>query len=399
MMLPMNHQAAMALLSGERKDVLARLARPALWLAAKPYEATMRLRRWAYRQGVLRSRRPEPAGPQDGNGVPVLAIGNLTAGGTGKTPMAAWIVRRLRAAGYKPAVVLRGYKSVAGQSDEALLLSHLCNASLQPSLQVAGASGPDQPRSATSPIHACQLRSPEDWVVPVIANADRILGGRQALAAGADVLVLDDAFQHLRIRRDLDIVLIDATNPFGYGHCLPRGLLREGLWALRSAQVVAITRSDAVEPSALGSLRDTLARHAPQATLLTARHAPTCLLDEQGCCLPPGSATGMAFHAFCGIANGGSFFATLSRAGLRLATTRAMDDHCTYNLELLRQLSDEARAAAAGRLITTQKDYTKIAPLLRAPGAADLLPIWQLAIEMQVDDERVFLERIRESLK
>ena len=175
------------IMSGRRRGAGASLLRAALATVAGPYAGTMWLRRWMYRRALLPSRRAK---------VPVICIGNITTGGTGKTPMVAWVVGRLKAAGCNPAILTRGYRPAAGQSDEAELLKHLCDA-------------------------------------PVVINGDRPAGAAQAVAGGADVLVMDDGFQHRRLRRDMDVVLIDATNPFGYGHCLPRGLLREGPSALR----------------------------------------------------------------------------------------------------------------------------------------------------------------------
>ncbi|RLG28969.1 tetraacyldisaccharide 4'-kinase, partial [Methanosarcinales archaeon] len=169
------------IMSGRRRGVGAAALRAAAAVASCPYAAAMRLRRWAYRKGVLSSRSARAG---------VICVGNITTGGTGKTPMVAWVVDRLAQAGKTPAILTRGYRSAEGGSDEAALLKRLTGAA-------------------------------------VVVNPDRAAGAKQALAGGADVLVMDDGFQHLRLRRDLDVVLIDATNPFGFGRCLPRGMLRE----------------------------------------------------------------------------------------------------------------------------------------------------------------------------
>ena len=177
----MNEQKVRDILSGRQTGPVAALLRATLSAASVPYAAAMRVRRDAYRRGVLASHAA---------GVPVICVGNVTTGGTGKTPMVAWVVRRLLENGFAPAILTRGYKSSAGQSDEAELLRRSLPAS-----------------------------------VPIVVNGNRLAGAQAARQQGANVLVMDDGFQHHRLRRDLDIVLIDATNPFGFGRCLPRGLL------------------------------------------------------------------------------------------------------------------------------------------------------------------------------
>ncbi|MFW6062423.1 MAG: tetraacyldisaccharide 4'-kinase, partial [Planctomycetota bacterium] len=222
----MDQQSVIEIMSGQRSGAKARVTRGLLHAASMPYAVAMRARRRAYRAGLLGS---------VGVDVPVICVGNLTAGGTGKTPMVAWVIRELDAAGKTPAVLSRGYKAVDGQSDEAELLKAVCR-------------------------------------VPVVMDPDRVAGARRAIEGGADVLVMDDGFQHRRLRRDLDIVLIDATNPFGFDHVLPRGLLREPPSALRYAGAVVVTRSDMISAEQLDALLERLAALAPGATLHTAVH-------------------------------------------------------------------------------------------------------------------------------
>ncbi|RPI60870.1 MAG: tetraacyldisaccharide 4'-kinase, partial [Planctomycetaceae bacterium] len=284
----MDTHRAMEILSGRRRGAAATLLRTALLAAAGPYSAAMRLRRRAYGCGLL---------PRHSAGVPVICVGNITTGGTGKTPMVAWVAGRLVATGARPAVLTRGYKSVNGKSDEAELLSQLL--------------GPD---------------------VPVIVNPDRVAGAAAAVARGATVLVMDDGFQHCRLRRDLDIVLIDATNPFGFGHCLPRGLLREPTSALADADAIVITRSDQAAPQALEALRADLSKLAPQAYLYHATHKPSAVLDECARPLPLEvlAAPARRVFAFCGLANPDGFFDTVKSLGANLAGQAALEDHADY---------------------------------------------------------------------
>lgn len=338
----MDEQWARQIMGGEERGPAAGALRLALAGASLPYAALARLRRWAYGQGVFEVRAVD---------VPVISVGNLTTGGTGKTPMAAWIVRRLGEAGRRPAVLIRGYKARRGKSDEAQLLLRLCG-------------------------------------VPVVVNPDRVRGAVRAIAEGADVLVLDDGFQHRRLWRDLDVVLIDAANPFGFGWCLPRGLLREGLHALRDAGAVVITRSDAVPAEKVHALRRRINELAPGASVHAAVHRPTALIAPDGAEHPPAELAGRRVFAFCGIAQPASFFRTLRRLGAVLAA-RPLNDHVAYTSSLEARLRDEAEHARPDVLVTTQKDYVKLVGTPLGKQA------WQIAMEVEVVQGRQeLLERV-----
>ena len=326
-----------------------------LGAASVPYAMVTRARRWAHRNHFI----PEDSlakYKRSGSGHPirVLSVGNITTGGTGKTPMTAWVVHRLKAMGLRPGVLLRGYKAVDGVSEEAALLAQLCG--------------------------EC----------PVVANPNRMAGAMEAMAHGAEVMVLDDGFQHLRLRRDLDIVLIDATNPFGYGRCLPRGLLREPLSALRDAEAIVITRSDAVPAGEVAALRERLADLAPKASLHLAVHAPTHFLDERGQKQPLAALAGRRVLALCGIGNPDAFFATLERLGVTPAERVAMEDHVDYTAAKVEAVREKASLGKAEVIVTTRKDGVKLAK------AALGLPLWQLAVEMEVvEGEAALVEKIR----
>ncbi len=314
---------------------------------ASPYAGLMRLRRWAYRKGIRKSQAVD---------VPVICVGNITVGGTGKTPMVAWVVEQLKKAGRKPAILTRGYKAVGGRSDEAELLKRLTG-------------------------------------VPVVINPDRASGAKKAIADGADVLVMDDGFQHMRLRRDLDIVLIDATRPFGGGVCLPIGRLREPLTALRDAHAIIITRSDTAPAEELNNLRNRLARLAPQASIHTAVHKPVKLIDENGAESPPDALAGRKVCAFCGIGNPKGFFATLSDAGARIVKTIAFSDHSLYNSSALERISSASTDAEV--LITTTKDRVRIDNPASFP-----LPLWTLEVEMRIiEGEQSLVEMILRALQ
>ena len=283
--------------------------------------------------------------------VPVISIGNITTGGTGKTPAVAYLtseVRRL--AGPTPVLVSRGYGA-----DEVKLLHQML---------------PD---------------------VSHFVAGKRVIAGRQAIAAhGTDIcLILDDGFQHRYLQRDIDIVLIDATEPFGLGHLLPRGLLREPLSHLRRADIVIITRSDMVEALVLQKIAGQLARWT-SAPILKAAHVPIGLRQLHGISrLAPRTLEGKKLLAFAGIGNAAGFTDTLARTGITVAKFRQYPDHHHYSKSDIDSLCRQARRLATDGLITTAKDAIKLGDF------TDLsVAIWILDIEFQLIDGRDVLRQL-----
>lgn len=288
--------------------------RSSLWLPGKLYGLAMRLRRAGYARGWLADNQA---------GVPVVSIGNLTAGGSGKTPFTALLANHLAAAGKKPAILLRGYRqSDGGQSDEAILYGSLCPG------------------------------------VPVEVGSDRAAGAARAVAAGAGVLLMDDGFQHLRLRRDLDIVLIDATSPWGGGNTIPGGLLREPPVALALAQIVVVTRSDQVEPAVLRRILDRISLLAPQSRVFTARHRPVRLRDLRQTSLPLEELRGRKVVTLSGIARPEAFEKTVAGLGADSVDSFRGRDHQHFTREFLLRAVDRAKALSA-ILVTTEKDEAK----------------------------------------
>jgi tetraacyldisaccharide 4'-kinase len=298
-----------------------------------------RLRVELYRRGILRSH----AFP-----VPVIAIGNLAVGGTGKTPTVDWVARHYQEQGRRVAVVSRGYGgrgagAVGIVSDGRQLLL-----------------GPDI--AGDEPVLLAR-RNPR---LIVVVAPRRAQGVRTAIAElGADLIILDDGFQHLAVRRDLDIVLLDAKHPLGNGRVLPAGLLREFPEALSRGDLFILTRADGetVPPVLPGPVLTSRHRLADGATTL----------DGQP--LPLDALRGKQLVAFAGIADPEAFFNDLRDQGLTLSETLAFPDHVTYNR------AERARIAAAGgeALLTTEKDAVK----LRAADFA--APCYQVPLELTFD--------------
>jgi len=322
--LGMTRPILAAILDGSKARKRAKLARLGLSAAEPGYRLAIKLRNLAFDSGLRQATRlPRPA----------IAIGNLTTGGTGKTPVTLDLARRLLDLGYQPAILLRGYKGTEGDSDEARLYRQ------------AFGYGPTPPA--------------------VVADPSRVAGAKQAFAQQptTDVFLLDDAFQHRQVHRDLNVLLVDATQPFGFGHLLPRGLLREPIAAARRADAVLLTRCDRVDAAALENIEAALARVNPKA--VTGRVAThwTGLSDGEHP-LPIDRLSDMTIAAACGIGNPGAFEATLRQAAGRLLWCESLGDHAAPPREQIEAMLKHARDHGARAFIITQKDWVNWRGLL-----------------------------------
>jgi tetraacyldisaccharide 4'-kinase len=257
--------------------------------------------------------------------VPVISVGNLTVGGTGKTPLVVELVRRLRAWGHRPAIVTRGYKGRPGQPADEVL----------------------EYRAAV----------PE---VPVVVNVDRVAGAAQACADGADSVVLDDGFQHRRLARDLDVVLIDALDPWGGGWLLPAGRLREPLSSLGRADVLVITRANQVPPTTLGEITHRLRRWAARQPVVLAHVEPAGLSDRTGQPLELQELHRRPVLGVCGLGNPRTFQYLLALHADR-PDVLVFADHARYGRRAIRRIVERARRGRAEWVVTTRKDWVKLA--------------------------------------
>ncbi len=347
------------LVSGRRRGAMAAALRGLLAAAEAPYTWAVRWRNRRYDRGTSAVHRVA---------VPVISVGNLTLGGTGKTPMVEWIVRRFVAQSKKVGIVSRGYGAHRGPNDEARELA---------------------------------WKLPD---VPHVQNADRVAAARRAIGDfGCQVLVLDDAFQHRRIARDLDVVLLDALEPLGYEHVFPRGTLREPVEGLARADVVALSRADLLTAEQRGALRDRVAKLSPESLWVEVVHAPLALVAVeretgdagktpmlyagkmptlqagkmptlQAGKMPTLQAgkmptlrqqtletlRGRRVLAFCGLGNPAGFRHTLEACGYDVVAFREFPDHHAYGPNDLHGLAAAARQADVEALVCTEKDLVKI---------------------------------------
>ena len=286
---------------------------------------------------------------------PVISVGNITVGGTGKTPLVEWIAKTVAARGKKVCILTRGYGRE--NPNRQVIVSDGQNILATPT--EAG----DEPYLLATKLLGCAA---------IISNIDRISAGRYAIEnLGTDCFVLDDGFQHLRLARDLNIVTIDASNPWGdpwdHGKLLPYGRLREALSGLRRADCAVLTRCD--QATYLGSLQAELPGLIPGRPVFFSRMQPVKDL------LPTGPAA-----AFCAVGNPRSFFSLLHTAGYEVVLEKTYADHHAYSQHEIDHLINEATRARATNLITTAKDAVKLRSL------SFTLPWHVFEIEMAIEN-------------
>lgn len=335
-----------SLVSGERKGLADRLILAFLALLSVPYGIVVRLRALAYAQGIIRVKRLDR---------PVISVGNLTVGGTGKTPMVALVARLLMARGKRVAVISRGYGgSLEGETrivsdGEKVLLS--------------AAEAGDEPVHLTTSVPGLMA----------VIGTDRYAAGLLAQERlNPDIFILDDGFQHLRLHRDLNILLMDCRTPLGNGLVLPAGLLREPKSALKRADLVIYTRCSGSEaPTVHGDIPSCRAAH--------------CLAGVE--LLPGGERQqftvlgGRKGIAFAGIAAPDAFYALLRAEGVTLAATVSFGDHTEYGETEVTRLLEARSAVGADYLITTGKDAVKLGPVLGRLGT-----VYAAVLEIRLAD-------------
>jgi tetraacyldisaccharide 4'-kinase len=312
-------------IAGSQGGVRAALFRAALRSVEPFYALATRARNGMFNCG-LRSAVRVPR--------PVISIGNITTGGTGKTPVVAWLAHRLTTTGRRPAVLLRGYK---GGDEQRMLRSQLPTTFIEP----------DPARAA---------------------------GARRVLSESPQVSVflLDDGFQHRQIHRDFDLVLIDASNPFGFEHVLPRGLLREPLRGLARAHAFLITHAEQVAAERLAEIESTLRRYNVSAPIFRCEHLHR---DFAGA-----DVSNRKVLAFCGIGNPAAFDAQLDASAIRRVGSQWFGDHHAYTSDDLAMLRDLARQRGAETLVTTEKDWVKLSGLVQHVEGLPPIARAQLAI-------------------
>ena len=354
--------------------------KPFLFTISIFYGGLVRLREALYKKGVLQSKRLP---------CPVVSIGNITVGGTGKTPMTLYVAELIRSFGFKVAIVSRGYKGKAEKTGGIVYDGRkIC---MEP--DQAG----DEPF-----MMAKRLRS-----VPVIVGKDRFKAGMLAVKEfNPDVVLLDDGFQHLRLYRDIDLVLLDFNSPFGNGNLLPRGILREPASSLTRADALILTRSDSVPGPIKAKLSDRIVYFSQKSSVYKTFHAPYIYKvvkaagDIQDGALSKSQdwdseiITGRNVFAFSGIARNEDFKHTVAGFGCDVSGFAGFPDHHAYSDEDINTILRAAEDAGAEIVCTTEKDFARI-------GHRKNWPIDLVIIGIEIafgDDEAAFNAYIQNRL-
>lgn len=322
---------------------LSPAVRMLLWPLSLVYGELARLRVALYRRGLLKQNRLNR---------PVISVGNLTVGGTGKTPMVIWLAERFLAEGLRVGILSRGYKGSGGTSDEIELMKFRLNN------RAAFGVGPDR-----------------------FEQGHRI-------EANADLFLLDDGFQHLQLARDVDILLIDAARSLGNEMMLPTGRLREPVSAMSRADFLLFTRTETA-PGAMAAINK-LGQYpvfSAETRLVGFRR-----LGDRNLHFAPAEIGSGPFYAFCGIGNPRAFFLDLQDWGVMVAGKCEFEDHHRYDARDVRQLQVAARHAGALGLITTEKDEQNL------PANVDELPVYVAVIDFAIDKADAFLQAVRAKL-
>lgn len=344
----------------KEKSFLIRVSLLPLYLLSLSYGGVIRVRAFLYTSGLLKPKRLL---------CPVISVGNITVGGTGKTPLVMALARGLMDRGISVAILSRGYKrkrtSKTLVSDGHITLLSPDESGDEPFLMAESLKG-----------------------IPILVGKDRFVNGRIALQQfGVHVLLLDDGYQHLKLYRDLNILLIDSSIGFGDYHLLPRGILREPLSYLRRADLFLLTKVEHAEECRL--LEEKLRELHPSSPIFHSHYKPLGLIGPKGEWEDLRTLQGKKVFIFSGIANPSYFSSLLKKCGMEIVTEAIFPDHHLYTKEDLASL--EKQGSGADWFVTTEKDMVKMLKL-----NIGHLPIRALRIEIRIWEEETFYKKVLE---
>ncbi len=350
------------LLYRKERNLWEKMALFPLQLFSMGYEGAVRLRLLSYSLGILTSKRLP---------FPVISVGNITAGGTGKTPLVMSLAAGLKEKGIPVAILSRGYKRASSSgtvvSDGKKLLLPPLESGDEPFLMAKNVAG-----------------------VPVLVGKDRFVIGQIGIREfGVRALLLDDGYQHLRLERDLDILLIDSEIGFGDGHLLPRGILREPLSQLRRADIFLLTKVENAE--SCRRLEEMIHQIRPSTPVFHSHYEPVALIGPNGERDNAESLRGKKILAVSGIGNPGYFASLLRKSGAEVAAQAVFSDHHRYSPEDL--LSIDKKSRGLDSIVTTEKDMLKWIHLNFHP-----FSLRALRIGFKIWEEEAFCRRIMEVL-
>jgi tetraacyldisaccharide 4'-kinase len=355
------------ILSKEERSVGISILRMFATLIAWSYDKLSTVRNMLFDSGILKIHQVSS---------PVISVGNLAMGGTGKTPMVIWLARFLSEEGWRVGIVSRGYRGE--ETEKVLVVSD--GRDILAGSEISG----DEP----------QLLARRLPGIPVLCSTKRALAAEAAVKQfRCEVVILDDGFQHRFIARDLDIVMLDSRYPFGDGFLFPRGILRERTTALARAQVLVLSRFDGSNEAEQS--RKNLVGQWPDKTVVTAAHRTTRIFEATTQReLPLGSIKNKRLAAFAGIGRPDDFFRTVRALGAELVYATALPDHHPLTVELLATLVEEASTQKPELWLTTEKDWVRIPSDL-----PDSMELMILTVEIDLNGDSSLLKAVvQESL-
>ena len=334
------------IISGRRKGVMAGITKTGLSVLSHFYGLVVMMRNWRFdRIGIPDIQcRNSKKGLIKRASIPVISVGNLTTGGTGKTPLVIWLAEKLVESQLKPIIISRGYKALGNSKQN-----------LQSNISGQEITG------LNDEALEIEQRLPQ---VPHLQSPNRF----QSIQSGtqqfdAEVAILDDGFQHRQLYRDLDWVLIDSTNPFGFDRLLPRGLLREPIAGLGRADAIILTRCELRATNRKDEMLKKIRLMAPKVPIAQVAVEPSQWLADRGQRLPLGDLTSQKLMAVCGIGNPDGFLATLALAGFQICQTQVFPDHHRFDQSDLMAIQQLALLSHVDAIVCTHKDWVKLQPL------------------------------------
>ncbi|MGQ9454507.1 MAG: tetraacyldisaccharide 4'-kinase [Armatimonadota bacterium] len=350
---------------GEERGLVSWIIRGLAWPLSSIYSTGLAGYLWLYSTG-LRKRYRLPTS--------VISVGNLTFGGTGKTPVVEKICLALAERGISVAVLSRGY---GGHHSNPLVVSD--GHTIMASVEECG----DEPLALARSMPG----------IPILVGKNRCVVGKLACEKfNPHVIVLDDGFQYWQLHRDLDIVVVDAKRPFGSGYVMPMGDLREPISGLRRASVVLLNNADPAG-MAIAQLRHRISKLAPESIILTCRRRPRTLLGCDGSKIDLSWLRERRVLAFCGIGSPKSFFETIDSLGAQVCDVVTFPDHHRYTKSDFEHVEARRISCGADILITTTKDAVRI------KSAGEMRNLYVLDIELEIDDERQFIDLLKRHVK
>ncbi|MGM0436893.1 MAG: tetraacyldisaccharide 4'-kinase [Bacillota bacterium] len=351
-------------IKGEKDRFFDKIVKIILTILEAVYLVIIKIRDIFYKIGIFKSKKLDTK---------TISVGNITTGGTGKTPVVEKLASELSAKDKKVGILSRGYHSEGDTplviSDGQEILTELSKAGDELYMMASHLSG-----------------------IPIVKGKDRHKAGELAISEfDLDMLIVDDSFQHLQLDRDLDIVVIDALNPFGYDHLLPRGILREPLSSLKRSDIVIVSRTDQVNESKLEDIKNTIYSHNSEADIFTSNHCPVKLKSLASNNENDGKnisdLKGKKVLALSGIGNPDSFVKSLEELDIKVVETAIYPDHYDYDQDDVMDIMMKAQLNGVDFIITTEKDSVKFNEEILNNFSKMDTDLYSLGIELKFNNE------------